>query len=104
MPTITKVRVAKRFADSEGFAFAFMRGCRHNENIFYGDMGVKDRAEVRKPSVPQKAVESMMRVMIAIVVVGITFIVGGLVILAQAPLSPVVQKVEHVVPDDRIPR
>lgn len=45
-----------------------------------------------------------MRVTVAIVTFGVILVLGGLFVLAEAPLSPPVQKVEQVVPDARIPQ
>lgn len=41
---------------------------------------------------------------IAVIIFAVILILGGLVVLTQAPLSPKTEKVEQVLPDDRIPR
>jgi hypothetical protein len=45
-----------------------------------------------------------MRFALAGFVFVIVLAVGGLAVLATAPLAPPVQKVEQVVPDDQLPR
>jgi hypothetical protein len=45
-----------------------------------------------------------MRLALAGIVFIIVLAAGGLVVLASAPLSPSVQKVEQVIPDDHFPR
>ncbi len=45
-----------------------------------------------------------MRVTIAVVVFLVILVSGGLAMLAEAPLSPPVEKVEQAVPDAQIPR
>ncbi len=45
-----------------------------------------------------------MRSVIAFLVFFMVLTMGGLVLLAEAPLSPPVQKVEQVVPDAQLPR
>lgn len=45
-----------------------------------------------------------MRATIAILAFVIVLAVGGAIILAQAPLTPPIEKVERGVPDGQIPR
>ena len=71
---------------------------------FRRSKGVKDSAVICKPPMFSRVVEKKMRVTIAVVAFVVILIVGGLFVLAQAPVSPPVQKVDQVVPDDQIPR
>lgn len=45
-----------------------------------------------------------MRATMAIIVFVVVMAVGGAIILAQAPLTPPIEKVERGVPDGQIPR
>jgi len=45
-----------------------------------------------------------MRLALACLVLVLVLAVGGITVIAEAPFKPPVQKVEHVVPDDQLPR
>lgn|GEM_PF-5103091 len=44
------------------------------------------------------------RVIVAVLAFVIVMVVGGLFILAEAPIAPPVEKVEQVIPNDQIQR